>query len=580
MLRSGTVELDLSAQASVSPTPTGLIPILKHNKRIIPYTQLKKYFYYSEPKYVGYMETWLNVHENQYHTGTEIVDYFMEGINNVILMAEMQSGKTGTTRYVVHALQHLTAPQGWDGDRFAPENIYFVCGMNDNDLKNQAVQEFKDFIPPCNILFSKQLQKYNNVDVKPPQNPVALVIVDESHYASFRNSQVDKFLKAIDHPDLLVLSVSATAMAELATSQELAKGSVYLKPGKGYYSIVELFKRGLIAQSIDITKQQPKFIDLVQEEYEFQRAHSDKKFNIVRLPNQWYYKDLEEDLEELDLDVEFINHHTCSKMCAEDFNQYISSEPEKFTIIWIYGSLRAGKQLNTEHLGFVHDTSSSSPDIIAQSLLGRILGYNKARNYVKCYTDVKSARLMLNWIKCAYDTMRIPMGSKSITGGYSEEPHTWALHPPFAIHMDQDMRSYYRSLKQYHNNRYPFKNDLFVDIAMAATVDREDIIDILDNYQPGHCGGLMILTESNKTKSFKDHWTHNYKAFLDNKPVHCCDIDMKLQGPGKYFYVYANLNIESPEYGLVLLTYKEHKQVGGETENRFVQVKGNSRFAA
>lgn len=144
--------------------------------------------------------------------------------------------------------------------------------------------------------------------------------------------------------------------------------------------------------------------------------------------------------------------------------------------------------------------------------------------------------------------------------------------------MGQEMRSYYRSLKQKHGNRYPFKHDLFIDIALASTNDREAIIDILENYQPGHCGGVMIFTEHNKPKSYKDHWTHNYKAFLDNKPVHCCDIDMVSQGPGKYFYVYANLNIESPEYGLVLLTYKEHRYVGGETENRFVQVKPNSRF--
>lgn len=556
----------------------GQIPMLHYQGKLIPYTKLKQYFDYTEPQYQDYMRNWLNVHSNQYEAGVDIVDYFHEGINNVILLAEMQSGKTGTTRYVVHALEHLTGPIGWNDGLFKPSRIFFICGMNDNDLRNQAITEFQGFIPKENVMFSKQLQKFNHSKKALCKDALpSLVIIDESHYASFRSSQIDQFIEKVTHENMLTLSVSATAMAELANSETLRKGRVYLRPGTGYYGMRDLFLKGLIRQSIDITKQQNKFIDLVIEEYEYQLERLDKKYNIIRLPNQWYYKDLQEDLEELDLNIQFINHHTCTGMSAADFNDYVRKAPDCFTIIWIYGSLRAGKQLNTTNIGFVHDTSRSGPDVIAQSLMGRILGYGKELHFVRCYTDIKSAKLMLGWVQSAYDIMKIPIGSKGIIGGYSEAllKKNWELHVPLRVHLDKDMRAYYRTLKQLHGNRYPYKQDLFIDLALAATADREKLIEIFDTYQPGHCGGLMILTETNKPKSFKDHWSSNFQAYLDGRLVHCCDVRI----PGKYFYVYVNLNIESLEYGNALVTYKEHIDTGGEPDKISVRVKETSRFS-
>lgn len=559
------------------------IPILKWTDpdtkltRYTPYHRLRNHFYYTEPHYVPYMDTWLSVHENQYNAGTEIVDYYYEGFHDVILMAEMQSGKTGTCRYVVHALQNLSGPPGWCESKFTAETMYFICGMNDNDLRAQAITEFKNFLPKENILFSKQLQQMNRNESIPPPS---MVIVDESHYASFRNSQVDKFIKMAqkNNPDMLTLSVSATAMAEIAAMQtsQVSKGCVCLKPGNEYYSINQLFEASRIYQAVDITQNQDKFIDLVAHEYEFQKEHADKKYNIVRLPNIWYHKDLEDDLDELDLDIRYINHHS-ETAGAVDFNTYVEKAPSKFTIIWIYGSLRAGKQLDTRHIGFVHDTAHSGPDIIAQSLLGRILGYNKQFNFVKCYTDVEAAKLMAKWINSAYDTMKIPRGSKGIVGGMSDTERNWALHIPYRVVMDNDMQAYYRTLKQLHGNRYPYKDELFVDLALSATDDREAIIDILEEYQPGHCGGLMILTEENKPKSFNDHWVHNYDAYCKGKFVHCCNTANNK--PGKYFYVYVNLNIQSLQYGMALITYKEHRDIGGDCDRASVRVRERSRFS-
>ena len=66
-----------------------------------------------------------------------------------------------------------------------------------------------------------------------------------------------------------------------------------------------------------------------------------------------------------------------TKRTDEYFNKLIDTEPLQMTIIWIYNSLRAGKQLNTKNVGFIHDSYSTNTDTTAQALLGRVCGYNK-----------------------------------------------------------------------------------------------------------------------------------------------------------------------------------------------------------
>ena len=533
-------------------------------KHLTTYNNLKRWFHYNEPEYSKYINICLNVFKNQYESAREILENYSHGIRNVILTAEMQSGKTGTARYVTHALVNLS--NDYDIDSC---NCYFICGMNDNDLRMQAIREFQNLIPKENILFSKQLQEWSNID-----KIVKFLIIDESHYASNVNSMVDRFIKSVNHSSPLTLSVSATAMAELATSKMHGKAMVYLKPGNNYYSIRDIFKRNLVFQSVNITSNQSEFVDLVSEEYSIQYAHNDKKFNIVRIPNQWYHQDLEDDLIQSGLDINFINHHTDTASSCSDFNDYISSVPEKFTIIWIYGSLRAGKQLNTEHIGFVHDTAFSAPDTIAQSLLGRILGYNKRNNHVKCYTDVKSAKLMLRWMTNVYDITRIPAGSKGVIRGYTETSKRWQLHPPIGVMLDYDCRSYFRALKQYHGNRYPYKSEFIERLIMATDGCKKSIVESLfETHEPGRCGGLMVITEKNADRTLKDYWDYNYSCFIRGHPVRGFDALTE----GKYYYIYANLNIKSTEYGLVLITRKESVDQSACTAD-YVGLKSTSRF--
>jgi len=552
------------------------------NTRYTPLNLIRKHMTYTEPVYMSWMKNCLNVHENQYNAAQDIMEFFECGCNDVILAAEMQSGKTGTVRYIVHNLLHVSGcDDPWE-ERMQAERIYFICGMNDNDLRKQAIAEFAGLLSEDNILFSKQLQKWNQNPPRYRQNRVSVIIIDESHYAGQVNSQVDKFLKSTKQCKPLILSVSATAMAEMAMSQHTDKGIVYLKPGPGYYGISDLFDNARIEQSVDITNKPMDFIDLAAGEYDSQQGRDEKKYNIVRLPSQWYYRDLEDELNVLDLNIAFINYHSQLdevdkdiQLDISDFNKVIEAKPDKFTIIWIYGTLRAGKQLNTYNIGFVHDTAHSSPDTIAQSLLGRIMGYGKKRHMVKCYTDIKSARLVQKWFENMFDVTKIPKGSKAIVNGYADKMLKWELHPCIGIKLSSDLCAFYRALKQTHTHRYPYKWELFEDLIDSADGSiQSELSRILSDYEVGPGGGLMVLTENNAVRSFAEHWIGNYYNHLKGKPVRGFNVNDEVTG--SFYYVYVNLNIKSLQYGYALVTYKEY--VGKNKGKQHILVNPKSRF--
>jgi hypothetical protein len=83
----------------------------------------------------------------------------------------------------------------------------------------------------------------------------------------------------------------------------------------------------------------------------------------------------------------------------------------------------------------------------------------------------------------------------------------------------------------------------------------------------------MILTEKNAHRSLNEYWEYNYRSFVQQTPVRGFDV----VAPGKYYYIYANLNINSSEYGVVLITRKEY--INGKPEVCYAKVKNNSRFS-
>lgn len=482
-----------------------------------------------------------HTYPNQITAGNQIIKAFEYGFDHVILIAQMQSGKTGTARHVAS-----------DFIQKKKSDIYFICGMNDNDLQQQSINEFAGVLDESRILFSQRLQQINKQHSSLLSVP-DLVILDESHYGSCKYSQTDQFLKK--RKGCKLLSISATPMAEIASTPNSYK--VYLLPDSDYYSIKELFQAHRIFQSADIVNEPKKFIEIISQEYERQ-ADEAVKYIIVRSPNRWVCNDLQRSLLKLEFNIDFLNFHSCM-MKLTDINEIVKNPPLKTTIIWIYGSLRAGKQLNTEFIGAVHDTPHSAPDVIAQSLLGRILGYGKKSHNVHCYTDVQSAYLMYYWINHGFDRELIPAGCRRVRNGLRPNAKKWNNHPPIAVKLTEDYRTQFSDLKMLYGNRYPYKEEMFDAIIDCCTdvVDKEQLYTIREDYQPGRCGGLMILTEFNADRTFKDNWIRLFNAYLTKTPVRGFDA-IQTEEHQKFYYMFVNLNINDEQYGWALITYKEH----------------------
>ena len=266
----------------------------------------------------------VTIYPNQLESAKNICQHFKDNNSQVLLVSQTQAGKTGT------AIE--TISQSIKQCKFNRDNIFFICGINDNALKDQAVNDFKlsRVINVENVLFSKDIEEIvwnlnKKLKVKITEQKIDLVVIDECHYANRISSLIDKFITMAN--PCHILSISATPMAEtiwFKNNKEKGLAIEYLKPGSNYTGIVELFNEGKIRQSFQISKDEDidaeasdsdedlpgymGFIDFISDQYETQV--NDPLYNIVRLPELMFHTDLEREILDLDMDIKFINLHS------------------------------------------------------------------------------------------------------------------------------------------------------------------------------------------------------------------------------------------------------------------------------
>ena len=525
-----------------------------------------------------YMSKDLDVHPQQVDAAQDIAELILRGARNVLLVAQMQAGKTGTVRFTLFLLQYVSMSLAHT-EKFRKEKVYFICGMNDNDLLHQARRELGHFIPEENIMFNKQLQQVMHVwsDSQLQTLDPALVVVDESHYGSNVEGMVDEFLSLFEKKPY-VLSVSATAMAEVVSAEASGTTIVSLGTSDEYYSLDEMDKRGLLRQSHPVLngdgELSPEFIDIFEDEYSLQHKRKERKYNIIRVPTWGVYIEIQEHVKEYCYEMELIDaHSTAETGDVDDFNDYIREEPALFTLIVVYGKLRAGKQLDTTHVGFLYDTASSTPDVIAQSLAGRACGYGKRWHGVRVYTDCEAARAMVHWTKHGYSPDHVPKGSKGVIGGTSPGEQ-WLRHVPLLLRPQSEVIEWVARMFRKHGYRYTYKNQFFD--ALRSLDDTGTLNHIFDTYDPEHNCGLMILDEGNACGSFYKNWVIPLRSWM--KGTNYQGVSAVL--PGRYFSVRVNLRTDDPYYGHVIVLYKDHVSTAHKGDQRSVAlVRSNSRFA-
>ena len=360
--------------------------------------------------------------QEQVRAGREIIDLIKSGSTSwVILLAQMQSGKTETYLFVCCELLR---------DRLV-ENAAIFSGNRETELKDQLEKELEiyskffkkykkymklvlgmeeeerdSFLESLNlkskeekrirVVWGPELTKYTGPTEK------TLFIWEEAHYAQSKNQSPDKFLEKVGisadgNEEILseklnyVVSVSATPFSEIITNARLnqPKRIVYMVPGDNYVSVKWLRDNGKIIPFTDLTRTLTGALNTPCETPKYAIARvSDKNVDDVKATARehgW-------DTVEYDSLVE-----NPDKKKGKDVWGGMNKAPSKNTLVLIRGMCRMGKNLKKKHILFVMETSKkSNTDTVLQSLLGRVCGYPEGSDKIDIYlheTIVKSREI-------------------------------------------------------------------------------------------------------------------------------------------------------------------------------------------
>lgn len=314
------------------------------------------------------------MHSQQLDTMEKILAAYQEK-DYVLLLAPMQSGKTGTFKLVACEMlrQNLV------------DQVVIFSGNRETDLRDQS-NDHLTFALSYNTHLRKQGHEVNVQDllqkitvVWGPNlkdfTPVGriLYIWEESHYGQSQKQQVDQFLTRVGIQSTglapegcFVLSVSATPFSEFSDNYHLTQNKtiVRLIPPESYMSVEKLRDDDKIHSFIDTKKQFKKLVRHLRG-YGLVRASEKVQADLIPIA--------------LANGCEVIHYDLAHK--ETPLNE-ILARPAAKTIVFIKGMCRMGKVVHKTNVAFAMETSKGKTDTILQGLLGRFCGYDTSGTHV------------------------------------------------------------------------------------------------------------------------------------------------------------------------------------------------------
>ncbi len=337
--------------------------------------------------------------ETELKTGQKIIKNIFDGILWIILLAQMQSGKTDTYYFVAAELLRQKKY----------EKCIIISGNSNIDMKEQLKNTGKFYIKYTNYLkeecnFTEDViatiieYLQSKIDVKfgadldenknghsAAKN--TLFIWEESHFAQSKRNRPNKYLERLKitadgNPKNLagernnaVISVSATCFSEISDllHDTQHKKIVKMSPSMGYTGVGDYLRKNLIKGINDLTKELPAILQKHapgNPKVAFIRltGRNTKIFAIVQciLDNGW-------DVLYYDSKTNTINKKNNIQQSLDD----LTRAPTRNTVILVNNMLRMGMRINNKNnIAFVIEPSrSSNTDVMCQGLLGRMCGY-------------------------------------------------------------------------------------------------------------------------------------------------------------------------------------------------------------
>jgi len=289
-----------------------------------------------------------------------------------ILFALCQAGKTGT-------FQELIRTMLLEGKI---QRAYILCGSHDTGLRDQANKDTAAANPEAyargdvKVIFRQDF-KASQMDITN-----SLIMVDESHLDQSLDQELDQFLRkhglsmngdpsTLVEKNAFIVSVSATPYSELSARQHkkcFPKHLTVLEPGKGYFGMADYFYGNFIRSTYDICAKSSEFTEMVRSagnKYAIMRLSTGKQSDRLEAGAASVYRSLGGRVQYYTTERDEIDIST------------LSSAPDRPTLIFINGRLRAGQVVCKKHVAFVWEgATTSKTDSLVQSLLGRMCGYD------------------------------------------------------------------------------------------------------------------------------------------------------------------------------------------------------------
>ena len=381
----------------------------------------------------------LVIYDEQIATSRQIIEQNFCSIENekrwVTLIAEMQSGKTGTYLLTIFEMFRL-------GKII---NAVIMCGSSDLELKKQVQTDLDIFVDKyllylgkitdlgeiervtmvrrvrdnIQIIWGTELKKATKglnrkTSSRSSKKQISvsaertLFVWEESHYAQSDGNQMDGYLSSLgispsgvglSKTNTYFLSVSATPISECSdiVHLEQTKGVVLLETGEKYYGVAEMMKTGkIVGYNIRNFKK-----TLESAMIEGTPTDGTFKYGIVRVsgaksndeekPVKGVKKSAKMSKSETNFMREIyevalslgwkVKHCDSSCMSSIEISELAEAPQDANTIVVIKGKCRMGEVVTKTHITFGMETSANAnTDTLLQSILGRLCGHTLIRS--------------------------------------------------------------------------------------------------------------------------------------------------------------------------------------------------------
>lgn len=364
-------------------------------------------------------------HKEQYATAKQIMAEYTKSRRQVLLAAQMQSGKTGV--YLALAIMMVMES--------LVERVFIICGSNDVKLHAQlagglingkkqdgdiktAINKYVKMLPADRkeavaARLTAAIKAYKSSDLRSARTASitsdTLVIWDESHFAQNSKNWPARFLRRCGlsvggtargdakwvEKRSFFLSVSATPFAEFSAKHMREKDIVVTRsivihePADAYVGVMDFEEAGAILPAYRVEENKEEFTALLAS------YAAQKKYALIRSRN-------------LDVvkaccrvaGVEYKNYYNGAlELAGGDIKKALKDAPARFTVVGLKEMCRMGEVIPKEHIAFVfEEAKESKTDTLLQSLMGRMCGHSSNKEafleqikiYVpECFTSVK-----------------------------------------------------------------------------------------------------------------------------------------------------------------------------------------------